>query len=466
MCVSAVLQGMQAAFFWYFRLAAADASEPAFRANAISLVMAGGVLAGFLGPQTAKWAVDWLAPVTFAGIYVAMAGFSLARDAAGPAAAHSGPHPGRALGRRPAHGPDRAPACLSRGAGGLGVRLCGHDAHHVGDAARHARLRLPVHRQRHRDPGAHHRHVPALVLHRPPDRAHRRAAGDRDGGCHRVRLRAREPGRRRLRQLPDRQHPRRRGVELRLRRRLDAFDYNLCTRRARQGAGKPRLHRVCFDRVGGGAVGHPAGQGRLDRHQPGGPAADGRRGGRRHLADDAAAARGGGPDAGGVERPGIATGICMGDRYDRNQRKVAHPALRGLKPPSEILTWGLSSPARIGHNQGPPLDEPVADAFVRWRWRKAYQEAWKTPSMGIVKLRVARARGGGRHLPRVHARVARLRPTPAGRRRRQARQKALDRIAWNPCRHLAGPARRTERAAAPPDRAVEARNPRGDRPAQ
>jgi predicted MFS family arabinose efflux permease len=69
---------MQAAFFWYFRLAAADASEPAFRANAISLVMAGGVLAGFLGPQAAKWAVDWLAPVTFAGIYLAMAGFSLA----------------------------------------------------------------------------------------------------------------------------------------------------------------------------------------------------------------------------------------------------------------------------------------------------------------------------------------------------------------------------------------------------
>ena len=35
--------------------------------------MAGGVLAGFLGPQTAKYAVDWLSPVTFAGIYLAMA---------------------------------------------------------------------------------------------------------------------------------------------------------------------------------------------------------------------------------------------------------------------------------------------------------------------------------------------------------------------------------------------------------
>jgi len=78
LCLASVFQGMQAGFFWYFRLAAADAAEPAFRAKAISLVMAGGVIAGFLGPETAKWAVDWLAPVTFAGIYLAMTAFSIA----------------------------------------------------------------------------------------------------------------------------------------------------------------------------------------------------------------------------------------------------------------------------------------------------------------------------------------------------------------------------------------------------
>jgi MFS family permease len=78
LCVAALMQGMQAAFFWYFRLAAADVTEPAFRAKAISLVMAGGVLAGFLGPQVAKWSVDWFSPVTFAGIYVAMGMFSVA----------------------------------------------------------------------------------------------------------------------------------------------------------------------------------------------------------------------------------------------------------------------------------------------------------------------------------------------------------------------------------------------------
>lgn len=83
----------------------------------------------------------------------------------------------------------------------------------------------------------------------------------------------------------------------------------------------------------------------------------------------------------------------MGDRYDRKQRRPAHPALRGLKPPAEIVAWGL--PARIGHNQGPPLDEPVNDLFVAYRWRKAHREAWRNPSMSILKFRVARAEAAG-----------------------------------------------------------------------
>src|SRR5262252_6397540 len=76
LCAATLLQGVQAGFFWYFRLAAADVTEPAYRAKAISAVMAGGVVAALIGPQAAKWAVDWLAPVTFAGVYVGMAGFS------------------------------------------------------------------------------------------------------------------------------------------------------------------------------------------------------------------------------------------------------------------------------------------------------------------------------------------------------------------------------------------------------
>lgn len=86
----------------------------------------------------------------------------------------------------------------------------------------------------------------------------------------------------------------------------------------------------------------------------------------------------------------------MGDRYDRKARGGwRHPGLKSLRPPSEIITWGLSAPARIGHNQGPPLEEPVADAFVRYRWRKAHREAWKNPPLSILKMRVARAEAAG-----------------------------------------------------------------------
>ncbi len=77
LCLGAMLQGAAAAFAWYFRFAAADVATPAYRAKAISLVMAGGVVAGLLGPQTAKWTVDWLTPFTFAGIYVMVSVYSL-----------------------------------------------------------------------------------------------------------------------------------------------------------------------------------------------------------------------------------------------------------------------------------------------------------------------------------------------------------------------------------------------------
>lgn len=76
LCLSSLLQGMQGSFFWYFRLAAADAATPDTRARAISLVMAGGVLAGFLGPQTAKWTAEALV-VTFSAVYLASAAYSV-----------------------------------------------------------------------------------------------------------------------------------------------------------------------------------------------------------------------------------------------------------------------------------------------------------------------------------------------------------------------------------------------------
>jgi MFS family permease len=72
LCLSALLQGSAAAFAWYYRFAAADVSPDLFKPKAISYVMAGGIAAGLIGPQIAKWTVDWFAPITFMGVYVAI----------------------------------------------------------------------------------------------------------------------------------------------------------------------------------------------------------------------------------------------------------------------------------------------------------------------------------------------------------------------------------------------------------
>lgn len=84
----------------------------------------------------------------------------------------------------------------------------------------------------------------------------------------------------------------------------------------------------------------------------------------------------------------------MGDRFDRSRvlYDAGRPWLR-LRRPSELATWGL--PAPIGHNNGPPLDDDVADAYVRYKWRRAHAEAWKTPSMSVLRFRVSRAEAAG-----------------------------------------------------------------------
>ncbi|MCG8694356.1 MAG: MFS transporter [Minwuiales bacterium] len=73
-----MLVGMFAAFGNYYRFAAADSASEKFRGKAISLVLAGGVVAGFAGPEIAKWTKDLLLPFTFLGCYVAVAGLMVA----------------------------------------------------------------------------------------------------------------------------------------------------------------------------------------------------------------------------------------------------------------------------------------------------------------------------------------------------------------------------------------------------
>ena len=69
-----MLMGSFMAFQTYYRFAAVDTATPEFKSKAISLVMAGGVIAGLFGPETAKWSRDLFEPVVFAGCYVVIAG--------------------------------------------------------------------------------------------------------------------------------------------------------------------------------------------------------------------------------------------------------------------------------------------------------------------------------------------------------------------------------------------------------
>ncbi len=68
----AFLLGIHNAFWQYYRFAAADTASEAFRARAISYVLAGGVIAAVVGPELSKLSVDFFAPVRFAGGYAAV----------------------------------------------------------------------------------------------------------------------------------------------------------------------------------------------------------------------------------------------------------------------------------------------------------------------------------------------------------------------------------------------------------
>lgn len=78
-CVAAALTGAFLAHAMYYRFAAAEAVGPDWRSRAISLVMAGGVLAAVAGPQLANWSKALLPPTLFAGGYLIIAGLCAAQ---------------------------------------------------------------------------------------------------------------------------------------------------------------------------------------------------------------------------------------------------------------------------------------------------------------------------------------------------------------------------------------------------
>jgi MFS family permease len=70
-CFGTAVIGVYFAFGLQYRFAAAEVAAPAFRAKAISLVLAGGIVGGFIGPAASLWSKD-LFPVPFLGSFLVL----------------------------------------------------------------------------------------------------------------------------------------------------------------------------------------------------------------------------------------------------------------------------------------------------------------------------------------------------------------------------------------------------------
>ena len=73
LCAGMLVMGMYTAFGKYYRFAAADAAEPSFRAKAISLTLAGGIVGGIFGPEIAKRTTFAFDSLPYLGAYLSLA---------------------------------------------------------------------------------------------------------------------------------------------------------------------------------------------------------------------------------------------------------------------------------------------------------------------------------------------------------------------------------------------------------
>jgi MFS family permease len=76
LCAGVLVLGVYNAFGQYYRFAAADAASHDFKAKAISLVLAGGLVGGIIGPQLSTHTRDMFA-VPFLGAYASLIVFCL-----------------------------------------------------------------------------------------------------------------------------------------------------------------------------------------------------------------------------------------------------------------------------------------------------------------------------------------------------------------------------------------------------
>ena len=71
-CTGLALNGTYNGFATFYRFAAADAAGPDYRSRAISYVLAGGVVAAFIGPNLARFTADAIPTAPFTGTYLAL----------------------------------------------------------------------------------------------------------------------------------------------------------------------------------------------------------------------------------------------------------------------------------------------------------------------------------------------------------------------------------------------------------
>ncbi|HEX9398427.1 MAG TPA: MFS transporter [Burkholderiales bacterium] len=76
LCFGTLVWGVYNAYGQYYRFAAADVASADFKAKAISLVLAGGLVGGILGPSTSRLTVDLLGQ-KFLGAYLSLIGFAV-----------------------------------------------------------------------------------------------------------------------------------------------------------------------------------------------------------------------------------------------------------------------------------------------------------------------------------------------------------------------------------------------------
>ena len=72
-CIMMLFVGGNAAFVQQYRFAAVESAAPRHAGRAVSFVLAGGIIAGFLGPQIGRDAKDWLGYGEYSGSFVALA---------------------------------------------------------------------------------------------------------------------------------------------------------------------------------------------------------------------------------------------------------------------------------------------------------------------------------------------------------------------------------------------------------